>query len=486
MKIVIATPEAVPYIKTGGLADVAGALCKHLKKLGEEPCVVLPLYKVIKNNAKDIVDTGLSINVPVGDSKITGKIYKNNDSSYLFIDCPIFFNRDELYGTPEGDYADNCSRFVFFSRGIIEMCKELNFRPDIIHCNDWQTSLIPLYLKTLYKSDKFFENTATLLTIHNLGYQGLFPPEELYITNLGWDLFTPEGIEFYGKINFLKAGLLSAEILTTVSPTYSREILKVEYGFGLDGVLRVRESDLYGVINGIDYDEWNPSKDSYLSYNYDYNNLEGRKRCRVKLFKDLFGYSKKIDKVPIIGMVGRLSEQKGLDILLDAIPDILAFDVRIVILGKGDERYHNRLKELFDKFKGRLFLKIGFDEKLAHLIYAGSDFFLMPSKYEPCGLGQLIALRYGSIPIVRDTGGLSDTIEDFNPLSLKGTGFVFKDFKASSLLDALKRSFCLFTEKDKMMKVIKNCMKRDFSWKKSTVTYLELYEKALEKRLSRI
>lgn len=484
MRIIIASPEAVPYVKTGGLADVAGALCKQYRGYKEEAYVILPLYKSIKNTVRDIEDTGFKIDVRVGDSVIEGKIYKNKEGSYFFIDCPMFFDRDELYGTPEGDYADNCSRFVFFSRGIIESCKMLGIKPDIIHCNDWQTSLVPLYLKTIYELDEFFKETATILTIHNLGYQGLFPPEELYITNLGWEQFTPEGIEFYGKINLLKAGLISADILTTVSPTYSKEILTAEYGFGLDGVLRTRINDIYGIINGIDYDEWNPAKDSYLPVNYDYNKLEGRQRCRKKLFVDLFGNSRKMDKIPVIGLVGRLSEQKGLDILVEAIPEILLYDTKMVILGKGDERYHNKLKELSDKYKGKLFVKIGFDEQLAHNIYAGSDFFLMPSKYEPCGLGQLIALRYGSIPIVRKTGGLADTIDDIDPLKLNGTGFAFKDYKADSLLDALKRAFCLFTDKDSMLKVIKNCMKKDFSWKMSAKRYLELYKKALEKKLN--
>lgn len=481
MRIIIATPEAVPYIKTGGLADVAGALCKQYRGYREEAYVILPFYKNIKNAAKDIVDTGIKINVLVGDSNVEGRIFRNKEGFYYFIDCPIYFNRDELYGTPEGDYADNCSRFVFFSRGIIELCKKLNIKPDIIHCNDWQTSLIPLYLKTIYKSDEFFKKTATILTIHNLGYQGLFPPEELYITNLGWELFTPDGIEFYGKINFLKAGLISADILTTVSPTYSKEILSPEYGFGLDGVLRTRIKDLYGVINGIDYEEWNPLKDKYLPANYDHNKLEKKEICRKKLFKDLFGPSRKIDSIPIIGMVGRLSEQKGLDILVEAMPEIFSYDVRMVILGKGDERYHNKLKEFVSRYKDKLFVKIGYDEQLAHNIYAGSDFFLMPSKYEPCGLGQLIAIRYGSIPVVRKTGGLADTIDDIDPLTLKGTGFVFSDYKATSLIDSLKRAFCLFIDKDKRYKVVKNCMKKDFSWKMSARTYLDLYKKVLEK-----
>lgn len=482
MKILIATPEAIPYVKTGGLADVTGVLCKEYRKMGKDAHLILPLYKSIKEAIFDLKDLGASIRVPVGSRKIEGKIFTDKELNF-FIECDEFFNRDELYGTSEGDYVDNASRFVFFSRGILEVCKLLRFRPDIIHCNDWQTGLVPIYLKTLYIDDPFFKDTATLLTIHNIGYQGLFPSSELPVTNLGWDLFTPEGIEFYGKLNFLKAGLISAELLNTVSYTYSREILTKEYGFGLEGVLKKRIDDLYGIINGIDYQEWNPSEDRFLPANYNQNDLNGKNKCKLDLIKSFFENSKKESlRLPLIGVIGRLSEQKGIGLIINSIEELMKFGVRIIILGKGEEIFQRSLIEISKKYKEQMSITIGFNEQLAHKIYAGVDFFLMPSKYEPCGLGQLIALRYGSIPIARKTGGLIDTIEDYNPLSQNGTGFLFDDYTPSSMLCALKRAFCIFTDREKIKKVIANGMEKDFSWKRSAEKYIELYGRALEKK----
>lgn len=483
MKILIAAPEAVPYIKTGGLADVAGALCKEYRKMRHDACIILPLYRKIKENLKDLKDTGLKVKIPVGERTISGKIFSIRPSAY-FMECNEFFDRDDLYGTPQGDYDDNASRFVFFSRGVLETARALNFKPDVIHCNDWQTGLLPLYLKTLYKDDAFFKKTATLLTIHNLGYQGLFPASDMAVTNLGRDIFTPEGIEFYGKINFLKAGIISADILTTVSTTYAKEILEKEYGFGLDGVLKTRKENLYGVINGIDYEEWDPSKDALIPARYDINNMSGKTVCKRELINSLFKSSGRtsVGQMPLIGMVGRLSEQKGLELFMQAIPEILSFGVRIAILGKGDERFHIGLSEMARKYKDRISVFIGFDEARARSIYAGADFFLMPSMYEPCGLGQLIALRYGCIPVARSTGGLVDTVHDFEPLTSKGTGFLFSGYTPSALLDAFKRAFCVYTDRDKLSGMIREGMQADFSWRRSAARYIELYNDAIKKR----
>ncbi len=484
MKIVIATPEAVPYIKTGGLADVSGTLYKEFNKMGQEAFLILPLYRKIKNTNPHIKNTGIQINVPVGNRMIQGKIF--SDAKAYFIDCDEFFDREELYGTPDGDYADNAWRFVFFSRAIIETCKSLNLKPDIIHCNDWQTALVPIYLKTLYKDDEFFRNTATILTIHNLGYQGNFPASEMYITNLGWDLFKPEGIEFYGHVNFLKAGIISADVLNTVSKTYSREILTEEHGFRLDGILRTRMDSLFGIINGIDYDEWDPSKDRFIPANYNHNDLSGKLVCKREIIKLLFKSSNQKDiQSPIIGVVGRLSEQKGMDLIFDSAEELLSFPIKLVILGKGDELYQRRCMELSQKYKHTISVTIGFDEHLAHLIYAGTDFFLMPSKYEPCGLGQLIALRYGCIPIARKTGGLADTIKDYNPLLSTGTGFLFSDYRPSAMIDSLKRAFCIYTDNYKMNKIIEEGMNSDFSWRKSAEEYLKIYMIALRRKSNR-
>lgn len=483
MKILIATPEAVPYIKTGGLADVAGALVKEYRKMGETTYVILPLYKKIREGQRSLKNTGLKIKVPVGDKVREGKIFSDQSLAY-FIECDEFFDRQELYGTSAGDYSDNAARFIFFSRGILEACKKLNFQPDIIHCNDWQTALVPLYLKTLYSSDDFFAKTATLLTIHNLGYQGLFPSSVMPLTGLGGELFTPEGIEFYGKVNFLKAGLISSDILTTVSDTYAKEILSKEFGFSLEGVLKTRGKDLYGVINGIDYDEWNPAKDRFLPANYNHNDISGGRACKKDLIQLLFGTSDKlrIENTPLIGMVGRLCEQKGLDLVLKSVDELLSLGINIVILGKGDETFHIGFADAAKKNQEKFSVTIGFEEALAHKIYAGSDFFLMPSQYEPCGLGQLIALRYGTIPIARKTGGLTDTIYDYNHLTSEGTGFLFSDYTPSAMQDAIKRALCVYSEKGKMEKLIITAMKQDFSWAKSAKKYIELYERGIRKR----
>ena len=478
MKILVAASEAVPYAKTGGLADVAGTLSQKYRNIGEESYVILPLYRNIKKGKITLRDTGLTIKVPVGERQVEGRVFNDRSLAY-FIQCDEFFDRDELYGTPWGDYLDNASRFTFFSRGVLETCRELNLIPDVIHCNDWQTSLVTIYLKTIYLSDRYFKKTATILTIHNLGYQGLFPASELPLTGLGWDLFHTEGIEFYGKINFLKAGLISADVLTTVSYTYAKEILMREFGYGLEGVLQKRGKDLYGVLNGIDYTEWDPSRDKFLPKRFDMKNREGKRECKKQLVKEA-----SLDRVerPLIGIVSRLSDQKGLDLVLQSVGEFLSLGVSLVVLGKGDEVYQNSLSDIAQRYKGRVFVKIGFDESLAHQIYAGSDFFLTPSRYEPCGLGQLISMRYGSIPIGRRTGGLADTIKDFDPLTSKGTGFLFSDYTPSAMQDAVKRALCVYTDEDKMKKVITSAMKMDFSWERSAERYIELYKIAMEKR----
>jgi len=483
MKIVIASPEAVPFIKTGGLADVAGTLWKEYRLMKHEALIILPLYKKIRDSRIALEDTGITIHVPVGERAAEGRIYRDRSSAY-FIRCDEFFDRPELYGTPQGDYSDNASRFVFFSRGVLETCKALNLGPDIIHCNDWQTGLVPLYLKTLYREEALFRKTATFFSIHNIGYQGLFPASEMQLTNLGKELFAPEGIEFYGKVNFLKAGLLAADVLGTVSTTYAKEILMKEYSFGLDGVLKKRADDLYGIINGIDYDEWNPSMDAFLPAAYSNKNISGKTLCKKELVQSLFhpGDLAAAERMPLIGMVGRLTEQKGLDLVFEAVPELLSFGVKLAILGKGDEKYQRNLLDIAGRHKGMISVTIGFDDSLAHRMYAGTDFFLMPSRYEPCGLGQLIALRYGSIPIARRTGGLADTILDYNPISSKGTGFLFTDYTPSALLDAVKRALCVYTDSPKKPGMITEGMKMDYSWKKSAQRYVELYKDALARK----
>jgi starch synthase len=481
LKILIATPEAVPFAKTGGLADVIGALRNEYRKMKEDAYLVMPLYGRVRENFK-LRDTGLKISVPLGDRKLKGRIFRYENSAY-FIECNEFFDREEIYGTPRGDYPDNAARFIFFSRGVLEACRALGLRPDIIHCNDWQTGFIPLYLKTIYSSDKFFDRTASIITIHNLGYQGLFPQSDMPLTGFDRNLFTPEGIEFYGKINFLKAGLISADSITTVSSNYAKEILSREYGFGLDGVLRKRASALTGIVNGIDNREWNPESDAFIKRNYNLKDIGGKKSCKLQLLKEC---SIRADaEMPLIGMVGRLSSQKGLDLILESLDEILSAGVNLVILGRGDEIFHRRLSSAAEKYKGRMYVKTGFEDSLAHKIYAGADIFLMPSRYEPCGIGQLIAMRYGTIPVARRTGGLADTVLDYLPFEGEGTGFLFSDYTADALQGCLKRALCVYVNKARWKKLIRSAMKMNFSWSDPAKKYIEVYDKVARMKMKR-
>ncbi|MBI4697622.1 MAG: glycogen synthase GlgA [Nitrospirae bacterium] len=481
MKILIAASEAVPYVKTGGLADVTGTLVNEYKKLGTDAAIILPLYRKIKRSAGalGLKSTGKEISVSLAGRPEKGIIWERKTPEgaiAYFIENDKWYDRDELYGTAGGDYPDNIARFSFFCRAICETLKILGLSFDVIHCNDWQTGLIPVYLKTLYKKE--FAKTASLITIHNIGYQGLFASSDMPFTGLGPDLFSIDGLEFYGKINLLKGGILYADIINTVSSNYAREILTEEYGFGLQGVLGKRIKDLYGIINGIDYHEWDPESDALIQKNYSLKDMSGKEDCRKALQK---ACSLPSTKAMIIGMVTRLSAQKGIDITARAMQGIIKSGAQVIILGKGDEPFHKIFLNLKKKYSDQMSVTIGFDDALAHKIYAGSDVFLMPSQYEPCGLGQLIALRYGTIPIGRKTGGLADTINDYSHSGKSGTGFLFNGYSSNELLAAVKRAHELFGEDKAWMKIQKNAMSQNFSWQRSAEEYLLLFQKAAGK-----
>jgi starch synthase len=476
MKLLIAASEAKPYAKTGGLADVTGALLEEYRSMDIETYLMLPLYRSVRQRF-DLTDTGLRVTVPVGNIRYSGRIFSHGPAVF-FLECDDLFDRDDLYGTAQGDYPDNAARFVFFDRAILEACRMLRLYPDVIHCNDWQTGLIPVYLKTLY-SEGPFKRTATVMTVHNLGYQGLFDASHFPLTGLPPEWFNPEGIEFYGKVNFLKAGLTCADILTTVSDTYAKEVLTREFGFGLEGVLGRRAHDLYGVRNGIDTSEWDPGNDRFIAAQYNASDLSGKAVCRSELISESALRTGEKD-FPLVAMTGRLSTQKGVELLLECADEILSMGAKIIILGKGDSLFQKRVKDLGAAHKGSVYAKIGYDEAFAHRIYAGSDILLMPSLYEPCGLSQLIAMRYGTVPVARKTGGLADTIADYEPLKGSGTGFLFTEYAASSLTGCLKRALCIYADKRKWKRMISDAMKKDFSWKKSAVKYTGLYRKAME------
>ncbi len=460
LKVLMVSSEVVPFSKTGGLADVVGSLPLAIDKLGVDIRVVTPRYKSVKiygNEAR------LDDDVPV-----------------YFIEDEGYFMRDNLYGDKAGDYPDNLERFAFFSKKVLEILKDLDFKPDIIHCNDWQTALIPAYLKTILKDDPFYAGIKTVFTIHNIGYQGLFPKEEFPETGLGWDLFSIDGLEFYGKVNILKGGLVFSDIITTVSPTYAREIQTKEFGYGLDGVLAQRKDLIFGIVNGVDYDEWNPSRDKELQYHFSPTKIDGKDKEKIALQRE--GGLKEDVNAPLIGIISRLADQKGLDIISQIIEPLLDMKVQLILLGTGDEKYHILFERMKRKHPKKASIHLKFDAVLAKKIYAGSDMFLMPSRYEPCGLGQLISLRYGTIPIVRKTGGLADTIIEYNPKTGEGNGFVFERYDADELFGTIRRAVDLYKDKGTWRKLVLKAMKCDFSWEGSAKKYIELYKKIKSKK----
>jgi starch synthase len=478
MKLLFAASEAVPFAKTGGLADVAGSLPLALAKLGHEVSVVLPRYRQVDIDACGLRHAA-SFTVPLGPWQERCEVLKGRmgqNVTVYFVNKDVYFDRPGLYGTAQADYPDNAERFIFFSRAVLELCIALDLRPDIIHCNDWHTGLVPLYLQRIYGSMHSLRRTRSVFTVHNLGYQGLFPAEDLRMTGLGREVYTAEGLEFWGRMNLLKAGLVSADIITTVSKTYSREIQTPEYGCGLEGVLSKRAGDLHGIVNGIDYAQWNPSRNSAIPRPYSASRPAGKTACKRQLLASL---GLPDAGGPLIGMVTRLADQKGFDILTQALPEILSLGAQLVILGTGDELYHRILTDEAARQPDRMRVLLRYDDALAKKVYAGSDLFLMPSRYEPCGLGQLIALRYGAVPVVRKTGGLADTVKDYR--AGRGTGFVFEEYSAPALAACLRRALGAYGDRKKWSSLMQAGMKQDFSWERSAGEYVKIYRKAMRK-----
>lgn len=459
MRICICASEVVPFAKTGGLADVAGALPLELEALKQEVVIVMPGYKCIPRDKFNTQRLKEDISYAVIGKNI--KVY--------FIEKGAFFNRDGLYGDKNCDYPDNLDRFSHYARRALELLQEINFVPDIIHCHDWQAALIPVYLKTLYKDKLFYRNTKTVLTIHNIGYQGLFAKEEFPKLGLGWGLFNMEMLEFYGKVNILKGGIVFSDVINTVSPTYAREIGTKEFGFGLEGILNKRRKFLFGILNGLDYSIWNPAADKFIAKNYSLKTLKDKYKNKEDLQRICNLPVKK--EIPLFGIVSRLAEQKGFDILAEAIGDICRMNLQLVILGTGDAKYHQILGDIVREYPEVISLHLKFDDALAHKIYAGSDVFLMPSKYEPCGLGQLISMSYGTIPLVFKTGGLADTVTSVS-------GFVFDKYTKEGLIKTMEEAMRAFKDKDKWIRLMQQAMKSNFSWNESAKEYLKLYEKA--------
>lgn len=482
LNVIIASPEAKPFSKTGGLADVAGSLPLALKDLGVNVSIFLPLHRATREGGFALESTGVRVTVPVGRRAIKAEVMKSagpaSGVSAYFLKCDEYFDRTYLYGTPEGDYFDNLERYAFFSRGVIEGAKALHMKPDIFHANDWQTGLIPAYLKDAYGADKYFSRTATLFTIHNIAYQGLFDPALFEAIGLKGSMMTHLGLEFWGKINLLKAGVVYSDVITTVSRGYSLEIQTPEYGYGLEGVLGERKEDLYGVLNGVDYGEWDPATDTLIPERYSTDDLSGKAVCKEALIKE-FGLGIR-PSAPVIGMISRLADQKGFDILLDAMPGLMDMDVGMIILGQGDKRHEDLVLKQKNRYPKKLSVRIAFDNRLAHLVEAGSDIFLMPSRYEPCGLNQIYSLKYGTVPVVRATGGLDDTIRDYK--DKEGNGFKFKEYSGDAIVEKVREATALFEDKKSWQALQKRVMREDFSWEAPAKRYLELYRLAMKKR----
>jgi starch synthase len=479
MNIAFLASEVIPYAKTGGLADVAGALPKFLGRLGADVRVFMPFYREVrlKKLALRTVIPQASLDLPGGPKDYSVLEHRADGFSVLFIVRDEYYGREALYGTPAGDYPDNGERFAFFARAGLEAMKTLGFRPDVIHGHDWQAATAFAYLKFVYADDPFFEGVRSLFTVHNLAYQGLFGPEVLTAAGLPARLFNMSDLEFFGKVNYMKAGILYATAVSTVSPRYSREIQTPDFGCGLDGLLRSRAQALTGILNGVDYADWDPAVDRLIPANYGPTGLAGKAACKSGLLR-MFGLESAAHR-PVAGMVTRLAGQKGVDIVCEALKQIFRLGLAVVILGTGDKKIQDFLAEAQKKYPDRLGLKIAFDERVAHTIYAGSDLFLIPSRYEPCGLTQMYALKYGTVPVVRATGGLDDTIREFDPDTRTGNGFKFEAASAEALLGSLSLALAAHSLRDDWGALVRNAMAADFSWTRSAGEYLELYKRIL-------
>jgi len=480
MKILFVASEGLPYSKTGGLADVVEALPKALRGLGHEVAVVLPRYRGNTFNATLVS----SVTLGYSDKTRFPAIVEGQSSGgvrYFFVDDPPYFDRENLYGDKGGDYADNAERFAEFSRVAIEVAKRV-WLPDVIHCHDWQSALVPALLRTQYASDRVVRSLPVVFTIHNLAYQGVFPQEDLRKIGLPQSLFRVDALEFYGKVNFLKGGLIYADYLTTVSRRYAKEIQTAEYGCGLEGVIGDRAGRLSGILNGVDYTVWSPECATLIAQNYSAENLDGKKACKKDLLA-VFGLPEENLDRPVAGIVSRFADQKGFDLIAQISGELLQEDLALVVIGEGQAEYEKLFQMLAAKYPARVGAKVGYDNALAHKIEAGADMFLMPSRYEPCGLNQIYSLRYGTVPIVRATGGLDDTVQAFVPKTQQGTGFKFERYEGQALLECVRGALKVYHDPKFWHAVQANGMAKDFSWETSAAAYVTLYKAAMRSRI---
>ncbi len=477
MNILFAVSEATPFAKTGGLADVAGALPTALAMRGHQVHLFLPLYREIKEREPELRELA-TLNVPLGKESVSGALVnlaaKHPNLTITAIRQDDFFDRPFLYGPAGKEYPDNGKRFIFYCRAVLEAVTTLDLKIDIYHAHDWQTALIPVYLKTLYKDLPLYQGKS-LFTIHNLGYQGIQEKKLMPLTGLDWKEFTFERLEYFDQLNLLKGGLVYADALNTVSQAYSREILLPEFGFGLEPVLQQRQDNLFGILNGVDYEEWNPADDPFIKNHFRIGRMAGKKSCKTKLVS-AFNLPHE-ERLPLIGMVSRLVTQKGFDLILPLLKKITEIKAQFIFLGTGDPEIEKALANAARQHPAQIAFMRGYDNHLAHLIEAGADIFMMPSHYEPCGLNQMYSLRYGTIPLVRAVGGLDDSITSFNLETGKGNGFKFDDYTTDALKEAIKEALQLYEKPQLWKKLRLNGMRSDFSWTQSAAKYEELYEK---------
>ena len=476
MHIAFVASECVPFSKTGGLADVVGALPRALAAAGHEISVFVPRYRLTRVSEERTVVQ--SITIPFDDryrfcSILSGAGYPG--VRFFFVDYPPYFDRDGLYGTASGDFPDNAERFALFCRAVLEASKILGV-PDIFHCHDWQSALVPVLLRTQYLEDPAFRECGTVFTIHNIGYQGLFPAEILPLLTLPWDLFTITKMEFFGNVNFLKGALAYADLITTVSRKYAQEIQTTEFGFGLDGVLKERAQTVIGILNGVDYEEWNPETDRFIAAHYSADDLSGKRECKQDLLAS-FGLGNADPNLPVIGIVSRFAAQKGFDLIGQIVDRLALEDVLLTVLGSGDKLYEEMFLRLCRRVPNKIAVRIAYDNALAHKIEAGADMFILPSRYEPCGLSQIYSLKYGTVPIVRATGGLDDTIDPWDPRTKKGTGFKFQEYTGEALLRTIHQALQLYRDQGSWQKLMRNGMSKDFSWRVSAREYVRAYER---------
>jgi starch synthase len=479
MKILLASSEVHPFSKTGGLADIVGALGKALAHAGHEARVVTPLYRGVREKFPAMRRVDWQFNLPLGAQKEQGELWSLETESGVtvyFVEHPKFFDRAGIYFKNNISYADNDARYIFFSKCVAHLARYLPWRADVVHVHDWQTALVPALMLQQQRAEGWINPPPTCLTIHNLAYQGIFPPSAFALTNLPPEFFTVDGMEFYGQLNCLKAGIVFADVITTVSPRYAREIMTEALGCGLDDRLRLRRKNLFGILNGVDYEEWNTTENPFLAKPYSATRLAGKQANKLALQNEFKLRADK--KIPLFATISRLADQKGVDIELGALQEMLSADIQFVQLGSGSPAFEKGYQELARRFPEKVAVRFGYDEGLSHRIEAGADFFIMPSQFEPCGLNQMYSLRYGTIPIVRATGGLDDSVIDFTQDAAHANGIKFQEYSARALAKAMRKALVIYAQPALLRKFRQNAMAMDFSWDQTVAKYLQVYETA--------